>query len=267
MAVKIGLPLPRLRQVAATIKRPGFRYLNFGLIWLILAGCNVEEGNQAPPPKVTLKIVATYKLAIPEPSGIAFGENNAVLWIVSDQTGNLYQTTLTGKILRTLDLQANDLEGVSYNRITSELLVVEEYTTNVIRLDTLGNIQSQFQILNTHDNSGLEGICTNGAGQIFVVKEKNPGLWLALNPDFSINTRKELTFAADYADLVSDVLENRFWIISDQDQIIFLWDQNQGVLEKYEIPIANPEGIAYDAPRQLFYVVSDSEEKLYVLSK
>lgn len=233
-----------------------------------ISGCSLNENNVQPEINgATLKIGAQHRLQVPEPSGLAFAQNANFLWTISDQTGSVYKFDLSGRLHKTLDINGNDLEGVCYNRFTNELLVVEEFLGEIIRIDTLGNIEGRTQILNTHDNSGLEGICIDNSGNIFALKEKAPGLWLALNPDFSIKEYIELKFASDYSDIACDTTTNRFWIVSDQDKKIFLWDKLVGVLEEYNIPVENPEGIAVDFQNGQFYISSDSQGELYILSK
>lgn len=243
-----------------------FKYL---MCLLVISGCSINENNVQPENKnqLTLNIIERHSLQVPEPSGLTFSFKSNFLWIVSDQSGSVYKLDYSGRVIAKFDINGNDLEAVCYNHFTNELLIAEEYLAEIVRLDTLGNIKDRKQILNTHDNSGLEGVCVDNKGNIFVLKEKAPGLWIELNPDLTVKETIELTFAADYSDITCDTTENRFWIVSDADQKIFLWDKNDGVIEEFFIPIDNAEGIAVDNVSGRFYVVSDSRGKLYVLSR
>jgi len=242
-----------------------FKYLIF---LFVCAGCSLEENNLQPENTgVTLKITGRHALQVPEPSGLTLFPPGNFLWTVSDQTGSVYQMDYSGRIYKALDINGNDLEGVCFNHFSNELLIVEEFLAEIVRLDTMGNIKGRTQILNTHDNSGLEGICIDNNGNIFVLKEKAFGLWIALNPDFSIKETIELTFASDYSGISCDTTANRFWIVSDQDKKIFLWDKNDGVIEQFNIPVENAEGIAVDFQKDQIYVVSDSQAELYILSR
>lgn len=239
-------------------------------LWMlcIIFGCSLDENTVQPEiAGVSLKVLKQYNLNVPEPSGLAFHIDKKTLWTVSDQTGNVYKINLSGQVLETLEVRADDLEGIFFHRGTQSLLVVEENLANVLWIDTLGIAGNRYEILRTHDNSGLEGICADKEGNIFVLKEKAPGLWIALNSDFSIEEQKELKFAPDYSDITPDTTLNRFWILSDQAKQLFLWDKNDGVIEKYNVPVENPEGIAIDFVNQIFYIVSDSQQKLFILSQ
>ncbi|MFZ5517591.1 MAG: SdiA-regulated domain-containing protein [Candidatus Zhuqueibacterota bacterium] len=244
------------------------KLLNYWISLAIISGCSVSE-NAVQPEHTgpSLKIISQFLLDVPEPSGLAFDRSRSAMWTVSDQNGCLYKLDLTGNIIQTMTLEATDLEGVSFNWHTGELLVVEENAGDVVQLDSLGAILGKHQILQTHDNSGLEGVCADDKGRIFVIKEKAPGKWIALNPDFSIAETKELTFAPDYSDIACDTSDNRFWILSDQGQQLFLWDTNEGVLESYHVAIENPEGIVIDFVNQIFYIVSDSQQRLFLLTQ
>lgn len=213
----------------------------------------------------SLKISDRRRLQIPEPSGLSFFRSEAVLWTVSDQSGTIYKIDTSGKILGSLNINGNDLEAICYNHFTNELLIVEENLAEIVRLDTLGNIKGRTQILDTHDNSGLEGVCIDVDGNVFVLKEKDPGLFIALNPDFSIRESIELKFASDYSDITCDTTSDRFWIVCDKDRKIFLRDKSAGVIEEFNIPVINPEGIAVDCVNKRFYVVSDSGGELFIL--
>jgi len=243
-----------------------YKKLKYLFCLFLISGCDVSE-NGPQPVIPSLQIIETHNLTVPEPSGLSLYHQGNFLWTVSDQTGSVYKIDYSGREIESFNINGNDLEGISYNPFTNELLVAEEYLAEIVLVDTLGNIKARYEILNSHDNSGLEGVCVDDDGNIFALKEKLPGQWISLNPDFSVNETINLTFADDFSDMTCDSTANRFWIISDQNQQLFLWDKNEGVMETYNLPVENPEGIAYDRHNKLFYVVSDSQQQLYILSR
>ncbi len=83
--------------------------------------------------------------------------------------------------------------------------------------------------------------------------------------DSSFNLQEEITleFAEDYAAITYDATREGFWIVSDQNQSIYLWDQQNDVREEYSLPFSKPEGIVHFADSDIFYLVSDSEQKMY----
>ena len=87
--------------------------------------------NDTPVPVIeipmgTFEFIASYDLDIPEPSGLSFGPGSETLLTVSDNTNQIYEIDLEGKIIRMLDYEGKDLEGVTYNPDKNLIAVVEE---------------------------------------------------------------------------------------------------------------------------------------------
>jgi len=238
-----------------------------GLSFLIgLNGCSLSEPEtKNPAPK--LKLVHEYKLKVPEPSGLCFAEDYNSLWLVSDQTGNMYRLNLSGEILETIELQGDDLEGLDLNRVTGEWIVAEERSGLLKFTDARGQVLRQVEILTTRDNSGLEGCCADRSGSVFALKEKNPGRWFALQDNGKVQAQTDLKFARDFSDITADTCLNRFWILSDEDQSLFLWDALQGIIETWKIPVENPEGLAVNFRTGEIFIVSDASAGLYIFKK
>ncbi len=212
----------------------------------------------------SLQLVSSFPLQISEPSGLSLDFDGQALWTVSDQTNRVFKIDLQGHILKTLSYHGHDLEGIAADTIRHTLWIVEEHTREVVELDTTGRELQRHRILSGNDNSGLEGICIDAKHRFFVLKEKKPGLFIALNSDFTIKSKREITFAGDYSGMCADTLSNRFWILSDQDKSLFYWDRQNGVLSRYSLDVTKPEGIAVDFFAGLAYVVSDAQSVLYV---
>jgi len=241
--------------------RPILIILSFGFLAIY---CSLNEPTDSNRSVHSLKPIARYALEVSEPSGLALSQDKKSLWTVSDNTNQVFRLDLHGQILHTLSYQGRDLEGIAIDTVTQTLWVVEEHSRELVELDSTGKELQRHRILSGNDNSGLEGICIDGAHRFFTIKEKKPGMFIALNPDFTIKHKTEITFAADFSGLCADTLENRFWILSDQDESLFYWDTNQGVLRQYRLGVSGPEGIAIDFIQGIAYIVSDPESKLYV---
>jgi uncharacterized protein YjiK len=54
-------------------------------------------------------------------------------------------------------------------------------------------------------------------------------------------------------------------LVSDESKSVAKCSSDGQLKEKYSIPIKQAEGIAVDYENKKIYVISDSEEKLYVL--
>ncbi len=224
----------------------------------------MNEPDVNERPVRSLQLVSSFPLQIPEPSGLSLDFDGQALWTVSDRSNRVIKIDLQGHILKTLSYQGHDLEGITVDTVRHTLWIVEEHTREVVELDTTGRELERHRILSGNDNSGLEGICIDAEHRFFVVKEKKPGLFIALNSDFTIKSKREISFAGDFSGMCADTLLNRFWILSDQDESLFYWDRQKGVLSRYSLDVTKPEGIAVDFNKGLAYVVSDARSVLYV---
>lgn len=71
----------------------------------------------------------------------------------------------------------------------------------------------------------------------------------------------KLKFARDISSATFH--EGHLWLLSDEDRTIFkLHPKTYEVLEKWIVPIVNPEGICFDSAGTL-YILSDNKDKLY----
>ena len=98
----------------------------FGLIFICF-GCipKKKKGQQLQP----IKIV---KLNISEPSGIAYFNNH--FYIVSDQNGRVFKTSLEGGVFQKIKTGYSDLEGISFNNISKTFFLVNEKKEKLLKL-------------------------------------------------------------------------------------------------------------------------------------
>lgn len=182
---------------------------------------------------------------------------------MSDETNKIYKLDFTGNILQILSFQGNDLEGIAYDSENNSLWVVEEVARNLINVSLSGTVLQRFQqIIPGYDNSGLEGICFDSEHSLFLLKEKNPVQLIKLDDNYSVIQNLELDFAGDLSDICSTT-GNSFWLVSDQEKSLYQITPTGNILQQYELNIPKAEGIAYLENHHEFYIVSDSENRLY----
>jgi uncharacterized protein YjiK len=212
------------------------------------------------------RIVKEYKINVPEPSDLALSIDGKSLWTVSDQNSTVYLISLSGKIEKSFTIDAEDLEGVTVIN-ESTIAVVSERSNEIILLNTDGKEISRHNFgLRKKGNVGLEGITVNKSNEhVFVVKEKKPRLLIELDKKFNELNRKEINFVNDLSGL--DYVENTndLWIISDESKLVAKCSPDGTIKEKFNVNITQIEGIAVDVKSKKIYLVSDKEEKLYVL--
>lgn len=236
-----------------------------GLLASAPAADRADAKLPAPPPAAGLKLIASYALSLSEPSDLALDGSGMSLWTVTDRPGRVHQLRLDGTLIRTLKFVGEDLEGIAYDASDRTLWVAEENLRQVVHLDLEGKVLSRHPLgLTGKKNSGIEGLCLDAKGRMFVLNEKDPGLFLELDAKRSIATRRTLTFARDYSAITYDRDRDGFWIVSDQSQELYRCDRAAGVRQEFPLPFPKPEGIAVDAATKRAYLVSDSENRLYV---
>jgi uncharacterized protein YjiK len=231
----------------------------------LVTGCGKSSNPAAPQGTPPLTLLATHPLSIREPSDLAIDETGTVLWTVTNHPEKVYRLGLDGHVADSLSYVGNDLEGVAYDAHDHTLWLAEENLRQVVHIGLTGTVLAKYPLgLTGEQNSGLEGICLNDSGTVFVLNEKHPGLFIRLHPDLSIATKTDLTFAGDYSGMAYDVAKHCFLIASDQSQGLFLWDDSNHVRASYALPFKKPEGVAYDPAANRIYVVSDATNALYV---
>ena len=101
------------------------------------------------------------------------------------------------------------------------------------------------------------------SGDFYLLKEKNPGFFIEVSPEFTILSETEITFADDFSGICYDSTRDGFWIVSDESEMLYLWDLTNGVREQFSLNFPKAEGVVFIAETNIFYIVSDSEQKLY----
>ncbi|MEI6277485.1 MAG: SdiA-regulated domain-containing protein, partial [Prolixibacteraceae bacterium] len=236
-------------------------YFLFLLGWIQLCTSCSKTADDGTVGLIPIEVI---KLGIPEPSDLAFGPGNQILFTVSDNTAKVYKITTQGKILQTLPYVGNDLEGVCY--VNDQFLyVAEERLRKIVKLDLQGNQLSEaFIPVEINDaNSGLEGISYNPVNKYFyILNEVNPGLLIVTDENFNVIKKQTLSFAGDYSGICVDAQKQELWILSDVSATANRCTLDGQLIEKFKVPVNNPEGIALDSESHLLYIVSDQEGTL-----
>lgn len=234
------------------------------IAFAFFSSCNTDEvevnNNQ-------LELLASYKINVKEPSGLAINNDGTILYTVSDNINKVYKLSTTGNILQTFNYIGNDLEGVSVISDT-KLLLAEERTKEIVEynLSTGKSIKHKINYENNDSNGGIEGVAFNSIDNtIFILNEKKPSLLIRLRADFSIISKNELNFAGDYSGIFHEDSSNNLWIVSDQNKTLNRCTLTGELIKSYPINVTKAEGVV--VTNNKIYVVSDSDAKLYIYKK
>ena len=216
--------------------------------------------------KLSLELLNIYSINVEEPSGLDLAIDNESLWTVSDRYSKIYQLDLMGQILQEIDIPGDNFEGITVDFNDHSLWVVQESLSELLQVDILGNELQRIYVAGAIGGSGgLEGITINSSkNHLLLLKEKDPSVLIELNTIFETVLFKHLYTASDYSGMDYNEIDNELWVVSDQDKKVYRCDISGEVISSYSIDVAKPEGIAFDRENNLIYIVSDSEESLYI---
>jgi uncharacterized protein YjiK len=240
--------------------------VTIAVLWALgcLVACGKNWAGNREYEDGALKLITEYAVDISEPSGLTIDPAGKRLWAVGGNE-RVYELDLQGRVLKVLDYRGRDPEGISYDPSDSTLWLVEERRREIVHLDLDGTLLMSGSLdLEGAANNGLEGICRDDEGVLYVLNEKSPGLFIQLKDDLSIQSSEAIEFADDYSGLFCAGQLGVFWILSDQDETLFRWDEVSGILNRYELPFSSAEGIAIDEAAGRVYIVSDWASKLFV---
>ncbi len=231
----------------------------------IFSGCNKDD----TPVAKDLNRLASKTLNIPETSGLSFYKYDNTLLTVSDHSDRVYIISFDGEVLDSLTFEGKNLEGVVWDEEYSHIYVVEEHTSEVVRMDTIGNELSRFSIdlNNTDPKHGLEGISINPAtGHLFVVSEKQPSILFELTRDGEIVNQNYLSFMEDYSSVFYEESEDKLWILSDQSKLLVKCDLSGNPLEYFSTGVNDAEGNVVDLATSRVRIVTDATNTLFTFS-
>ncbi|PHQ56734.1 MAG: hypothetical protein COC16_02710 [Lutibacter sp.] len=243
-----------------TIKNNKYKHMKkvgfLVFLTIVLVSCSSKNSSENK-----LELIKTIRLTIPEPSGIT--SFNGMLFIVSDRNGVIYKISFEGKILHKIKTNFDDLEGITIDENSKNILVVSEEDRALIVLDSLGDFIRKIKIKGKqkYHNGGLEGICFY-EDTLCIINEKSPKQLLLLNMEGEIFDKIKLNYSKDISGICFDQSSNSFWIVSDESALILNINKKGEFIKSFKIPIKKAEGIVIY--KDTIYVVSDSSNKLYI---
>lgn len=243
-------------------------HLGVSIALCVTTACAEAPGDIAPflqddkadgkPPK--LHALDDHRVHVDEPSDLAVADGRLIT--VSDAHSKIYLISRDGDVEDVIDVQGRDLEAVGFDGTTGELLVADESRARIWWVGADGARHRRVELPDADDgNSGIEGLAFAPDGTLLVAKEKDPARIFTLAPDGTELARKKIHFADDLSALAFDEL-GRLYALSDEDHALFRLDAELDAIAGWRLPIEHPEGLAF--VDGLLYVVSDSEERIYV---
>ncbi len=214
------------------------------------------------PEKGTVEKVMEKKIKIDEPSDITLapGGNS---WFVASDGGHFAEFDLDFNLIRNSDYEGMDCEGIWAEN--DRLYVVNESPRNfaVFSLPDLKKVSESHIDYGGARNSAFESFTYNQKRKCFVtVTEKNP-IWIyELDKDLKKTNEIRWPFAGDVSSATWH--DGFIYFLSDVDKRLFkLNPDDYTILKTWEIPVMNPEGLAFDKNGMLV-ILSDDVQRVYV---
>ncbi|TVR42419.1 MAG: hypothetical protein EA392_00340 [Cryomorphaceae bacterium] len=253
----MGAPFNDLRHFCKTPGAPQLVIIPlFALVIIMLLLSSTEKRPEK------LKPIKSTHTQVPEPSDICMHPDKNTYIVVSDD-GFLFEMDSVGKIIRKADYKGFDTEGVTVHE--GKVYVIEEFTRK-IRVFDLETFQLERTVSVPYGggrNKAFESITFNRSRNCFIMlTEKDPIFLFEL--DKNLNLINEIDMENVASDISAATWHNGFlWLLSDEDMhVIKLDPTSYKVLNKWYVPIINPEGIAFDRNGRMV-IVSDDMERLY----
>jgi uncharacterized protein YjiK len=219
------------------------------------------DNTKADGHAIKLKKLDRHHLDVEEPSDLALVDG--ALFTVSDAHSKIYELSPDGDTLANLDIEGHDLEALGFDHDRGQFLVADESRARIWHVDLDGTRHDPIELPDAEDgNSGIEGLTFGADGHLFVAKEKDPARIFELDADGVELARTKIHFADDLSALTFNPEDGHLYALSDQEHTLYRLEHDLDVDLAWRLPIEHPEGIAFDG--SLLYVVSDSEERLYV---
>ncbi|KAB1154940.1 SdiA-regulated domain-containing protein [Flavobacterium luteum] len=211
----------------------------------------------------TLKPTRFINVAIPEPSDICYNSKTNTFYIVSD-TGILFETDSNAKIIRKIVQKDTDFEAVYSD--DNKVYAVDETNRNIYIYDSTTFKEDKVINLpyNGGKNKGYEAFTYNTDNQKFILlTEKDPIILFELDLDFKITKQtilnsiaKDISSAKYYHDFL--------WLLSDESMMLMKLNPNTyEVIQKWTLPVINPEGFAFDSNGNLIVTCDDMQRMYY----
>lgn len=234
------------------------------MLLFVLFSCKKED----PANENKLTLITQWPINIPETSGLSNFHDGTFLTI-SDSLSKVYQINSSGKILKSLEYEGKNTEGIAYDPVAREIFVVEEKTNEVVQLDTNGLEVNRFSVpLNNQlEKHGLEGISYNPSNDhLYVVSEKLPSILFEIAKDGTVIESHELNFATDYSSVFYDPNQNLLWILSDESETLTQATLQGSPIKTYNTGVKKGEGVVVDSKNSRIYIVTDSNSSIYTFS-
>ena len=211
---------------------------------------------------VKLKPTKSVSIAVSEPSDICYNPKTDTFYIASD-SGFLTEVSHDGKVIRQVAAKNADYEAVYAD--DQAIYAVDESHRNICFYDyDFKKTRTVNVPYSGGRNKGYEAFTFNKSKNIFIIiTEKDPITVFELDANFKPTNQIDLSSVA--SDISSATYHNgALWLLSDESMMILKLNPiTYEVLQKWSIPVINPEGFAFDKDGNLLVTCDDMQRMYY----
>ena len=231
------------------------------LFLFLLAPLCAFKGEPVFPHYKNLKPFYKHDLKIDEPSDICMSSDDPSHFYIVGNRGNICLVDSNGNVLSKTKQDGGDYEACCVK--DHQLYVMDESMRRIYVMDEKDlKIRKTMQVAYSGGrNKGFEGITYIPSQKKFILVIEKPAIIIELNEQLQvINEMRpkglwELS-AVTYHD-------NFLWLLSDEGhKVMKVNPDGYDIVDQWNIPVVNPEGITFDANGNLL-IVSDDMGKLY----
>ena len=231
-------------------------------IFLLLAIPLCSFKHEPLFPKVKhLKPFWHHDVRIDEPSDVCLSSQDPNHLFVVGNRGTLAEVDENGKVLRHTKPDGSDYEAVCMK--DGMIYAIDESLRRVDLIDPKDfTVIKDFYIgFAGARNKSFEGLTYNPNTKRFLAVIEKPGVIIELNEDLQVQSMKH---SKKFRELSAITYHDNFlWLLSDEDHIVMKVNATDySVVDEWQIPVMNPEGIAFDKEGNLV-IISDDEGTLY----
>jgi len=212
--------------------------------------------------KIKLKPNKSVSIDVPEPSDICYNTKTSTFFVVSDQ-GILFEMDENGKVIRKKVQKDTDFEAVYSD--DKSIYAVDESNRTIYEYDiaNFNKIKTTTIPYSGPRNKGYESFTYDENNKKYIIiTESDPTIVFELDATFKIIKETDISSIAN--DISSArFYKNELFLLSDEDSMLIKVDPNNyQVLNKWRLPVINPEGLAFDKSGNIL-ITCDDMQRLY----
>ena len=208
-----------------------------------------------------LKAYFHHELNIDEPSDICLSTVNPGRYYIVSNRGSIAETDSNGKVVRHTKWDGSDYEAICTK--DNMIYAVDE---SMRRIDVMN--ESDFKLKKSvylnyagARNKGIEGLIYLPDQKKFIAVIEKPAMIIEMNEQLQVTSQ---TLMKQFFELSSITYHDHFlWLLGDENhEVMKVNPDDYSIVQRWNLPVVNPEGICFDANNNLL-IVSDDMATLF----